>query len=73
MPGDVIELMHLKDYYPLDDSLPVALKRFYVISDCNNAAEGYSATWWPHLWRVKINPLTDSQEYKDILNQIKVD
>jgi len=72
MPGDVIELMHLKDYYPLDDSLPVALKRYYVISDCNNAAEGYSATWWPHLWRVKINPLTDSQEYKDILNQIKV-
>lgn len=73
MAGDVIELMHLKDYYPLDDSLPVALKRYYVISDCNNAAEGYSATWWPHLWRVKINPLTDSQEYKDILNQIKVD
>jgi hypothetical protein len=73
MPGDVIELMHLKDYYPLDDSLPVALKRYYVISDCNNAAEGYSATWWPHLWRVKINPLTDSQEYKDILDQIKVD
>jgi len=73
MPGDVIELMHLKDYYPLDDTLPVALKRYYVISDCNNAAEGYSVTWWPHLWRVKINPLTDSQEYKDILNQIKVD
>lgn len=73
MPGDVIELMHLKDYYPLDDSLPVALKRYYVISDCNNAAEGYSVTWWPHLWRCKINPLTDSQEYKDILNQIKVD
>lgn len=73
MSGDVIELMHLKDYYPLDDSLPVALKRYYVVSDCNNAAEGYSATWWPHLWRVKINPLTDSQEYKDILNQIKVD
>ncbi len=73
MPGDVIELMHLKDYYPLDDSLPVALKRYYVISDCNNAAEGYSASWWPHLWRCKINPLTDSQEYKDILNQIKID
>lgn len=73
MAGDVIELMHLKDYNPLDDSLPVALKRYYVISDCNNAAEGYSPTWWPHLWRVKINPLTDSQEYKDILNQIKVD
>jgi hypothetical protein len=73
MPGDVIELMHLKDYYPLDDTLPVALKRFYEISDCNNASEGFSPTWWPHLWRCKINPLTDSQEYKDILNQIKVD
>jgi hypothetical protein len=73
MPGDVIELMHLKDYYPLDNTLPVALKRYYVISDCQNAAEGYSATWWPHLWRCKINPLTDSQEYKDILNQITVD
>lgn len=73
MPGDVIELMHLKDYYPLDNSLPVALKRYYVISDCQNAAEGYSPTWWPHLWRCKINPLTDSQEFKDILEQIKID
>lgn len=73
MAGDVIELQHLKDYNPLDDTLPVALKRFYVISDCNNAAEGFSPTWWPHLWRCKINPLTDSQEYKDILEQIKVD
>ena len=73
MSGDVLELQHLKDYYPLDDSLPVALKRYYVVSDCQNAAEGFSATWWPHLWRVKLNPLTDSQEYKDILNQIKVD
>ena len=73
MSGDVIELAHLKDYNPLDDTLPVALKRYYVISDCQNAAEGYSATWWPHLWRCKINPLTDSQEYKDILNQITLD
>jgi len=73
MAGDVLELAHLKDYYPLDDTIPVALKRYFVISDCNNATEGFSATWWPHLWRCKINPLTDSQEYKDILNQIKVD
>lgn len=73
MNGDVIELMHLKDYNPLDTTLPVALKRYYVVSDCQNAAEGFSPTWWPHLWRVKINPLTDSQEYKDILDQIKVD
>lgn len=73
MNGDVLELQHLMDYYPLDDTLPVALKRFYVVSDCQNAAEGFSQTWWPHLWRVKLNPLTDSQEYKDILDNIKVD
>jgi hypothetical protein len=70
MNGDVFELPHLKDYNSLDTSVPVALKRFYVVSDCTNASEGFTPTWWPHLWRCKLNPLTDSQEYKDILNQI---
>ena len=71
--GDVLELQHLLDYNSLDNSVPVALKRFFVVSDCQYAGEGFSASWWPHLWRVKLNPLTDSQEYKDILNQIKSD
>ena len=70
MNGDVLELMHLKDYTPLDDTTPIALKRYYVVSDATRATEGYSPTWWPHIWRVKLNPLTDSQEYKDILNKI---
>lgn len=70
MNGDVLELEHLMDYETLDPSLPVALKRFFVVSDCTRAAEGYSPTWWPHLWRCKINPLVDSQEYKDILSRI---
>jgi hypothetical protein len=70
MNGDVLELPHLKDYYALDSSIPVALKRFFVVSDCTNASEGFGPSWWPHLWRCKINPLTDSQEYKDILNQL---
>ena len=68
--GDVIELPHLKDYYPLDDQTTAALKRFYVVQDVNFGAEGFSQTWWPHLWRVKLQPLVDSQEYKDILNKI---
>jgi hypothetical protein len=68
--GDVIELPHLKDYYPLDDDLPAALKRYYVVQDATRAAEGFSPTWWGHLWRVKVQPLVDSQEYKDILNNI---
>ena len=70
MSGDVIELQHKKDYYPLNADLPAALKRFYVVQDVTFAAEGFSQTWWPHLIRVKLTPLVDSQEYKDILNQI---
>jgi hypothetical protein len=68
--GDVIELMHLMDYNALDQDLPVALKRFYVCSDAQFGSEGFTPTWWPHIWRVKLNPLTDSQEYKDIINNI---
>jgi hypothetical protein len=71
MAGDVLELQHLKDYDALDGDLPAALKRYYVVGDASFASEGFSPTWWPHLWRVKLNPLVDSQEYKDILNNIK--
>lgn len=70
MSGDVIELLHLKDYDALND-IPMALKRFFIVGDCQRASEGFSPTWWPHLWRCKINPLVDSQEYKDILNKIQ--
>ena len=70
--GDVLELQHLKDYDALDQDVPAALKRYYVVSDASFASEGFSPTWWPHLWRVKLNPLVDSQEYKDILDKIKV-
>jgi hypothetical protein len=67
MPGDVIELPHLKDEYALND-FSVALKRFYVIEDINRAAEGFSPTWYPHLYRLKLKQIVDSQEYKDILD-----
>jgi hypothetical protein len=73
MVGDVMELPNLKDYYPLDDTVPAALKRYYVVNDATRAAEGFSQTWYPHLWRVKLQPLVDSQEYKDLLNNLKVD
>ncbi len=69
--GDVLEFMHLRDDHPLDDDVPAALKRYYVVGDASFAAEGFTPTWWPHLWRVKLNPLVDSQEYKDILTKIK--
>lgn len=67
LAGDVLELPHLKEFFPLDATLPAALKRYYVVQDASRAAEGYSPTWWPHLWRVKCTPLVDSQEFRDIL------
>ena len=72
MSGDVVELMHLKDYDALID-VPTALKRFFIVGDCQRASEGFTPSWWPHLWRCKINPLVDSQEYKDIISHINTD
>ena len=69
IPGDVLEMPNLKDYWPLDDAVPASLKKFYVVSEVIRAAEGYSPTWWPHLYRVKANPMVDSQEFKDILDK----
>ncbi len=67
MSGDVIEFPHMKDDFSLDKNIPIALKRFYVVEDVNRAAEGFSQTWWPHLLRLKMKTLVDSQEFKDIL------
>jgi len=69
MAGDVIELPHLADEYAYND-LQYALKRFYVIEEVTRAAEGFSVTWYPHLYRAKCKPLVDSQEYKQILDGI---
>ena len=67
MPGDVIELPHLKDEHALND-YSVALKRFYVVEDVNRAAEGFTQTWYPHLYRIKLKQIVDSQEFKEILD-----
>ena len=67
MAGDVIEFPHMKEDYSLDESIPIALKRYYVVEDVNRAAEGFSQTWWPHLLRLKMKTMVDSQEFKDII------
>lgn len=69
MVGDVIEMPHLLDYNPLKETIPTALKRFYQVTDSNYASEGFSQTWWPHLWRIKCEHLVASQEFDDILKQ----
>jgi hypothetical protein len=69
MSGDVLEFPNLKDYNPLDPTIPLPLPRYYVIQDASFAGEGFSVTWLPHLWRVKATPLVNAQEYQDIINQ----
>ncbi len=71
MAGDVLEIVHQRDYNPLDLANPMYLRKFYVVQDAARASEGYSPTWFPHLWRVKATPMPAGQEYEDILNQDK--
>ena len=72
LSGDVIELPHVKDEFALND-FDVSLPRYFVISDVGRAAEGFSPTWYPHLYRLKLTKIMDSQQYKDIFNQKVVD
>lgn len=66
--GDVLELVHQRDFNPLDLSQPTFTKKYYVVQDAARASEGYSPTWFPHLWRVKATPMPAGQEFEDILN-----
>jgi hypothetical protein len=70
--GDVIELPHLRDDFALND-YDVSLPRYYVIEDVGRASEGFSATWYPHLYRLKIKKITDAQQFADILDKPAVD
>ena len=72
MSGDVLELPHLRDEYALND-FSVAIKRFYVVQEVTRASMGFSQTWYPHILRLKCAPMTNSQEFADILNAEAVD
>lgn len=65
MPGDVLELPHLRDDLLLGED--DAVNRFFVVQEGSRPSEGFDPRWWPHLWKVKLKTITDSQEYRDIL------
>jgi hypothetical protein len=65
--GDVIEILHQRD--DLVPGTPYVVSKFYVVQEGTRPAEGYSPTWWPHLWRLKCTPMPESQEFKDILDR----
>jgi len=71
MSGDVIEICHRRDNLVLGsvDSVP----KFFVVEEGARPAEGWAPSWWNHLWRVKCNPMTDSPEFQNILNQPATD
>lgn len=66
MAGDVVELPHLLDELALDQSKQ-PIPKFYTVTDAARGSEGFSQTWYPHIWRVKLAPLNDAQEYTNIL------
>ena len=72
LSGDVIELPHLRDDFALND-FSMSLPRYYVIEDVGRASEGFSATWYPHLYRLKLKKITDAQQFADILNKPALD
>lgn len=63
--GDVLELPNLRD--PDVIGKDSGINRFYVVQDAFRAAEGYSATWQHHIWKLRVKPITDSPEFEDIL------
>ena len=72
LSGDVIEVPNLRDEFALNE-FDVSLPKYFVISDVGRAAEGFSASWYPHLYRLKLTKISDSQQYKDIFDQKVVD
>jgi len=72
LSGDVLELPHLRDQFALND-YDIALPRYYVIEDVGRASEGFSATWYPHLYRLRCKKLLDAQQFADILDKPAID
>ena len=66
VPGDVLELPNLRDTDLLDDP-SVCINRFFVVEDGYRAASGYSATWLPHIYKLRVKPLTNSPEFSKLL------
>jgi hypothetical protein len=76
--GDVLEFPHLRDDFAIDSvvdgkTISIALPRYYVVEDVGRASEGFSITWWPHLYRLKLKKITDSQQFADLLDKEVLD
>ena len=70
--GDVLELPHLRDDFALNN-FDVGMPRYYVVEDVGRASEGFSVTWYAHLYRLKLKRITDSQQFQQIFDQPALD
>ena len=70
--GDVMELPNLRDTFALNEK-DFGLPRYYVIEDVGRASEGFTPTWYPHLYRIKLKKVTDSQQFAQLFNQAALD
>lgn len=68
MSGDVLELQHLREEDFLDPDRP-AINKFYEVRDASRAAEGFDPLWWPHVWRCRLTPMQNQQEFLQIINK----
>jgi len=66
--GDVLELPHLRDDFALND-FDIGMPRYYAVEDVGRASEGFSVTWYAHLYRLKLKRITDSQQFQQIFDQ----
>lgn len=67
MNGDVLEMVHMREDTYLDENEDYAINKYYVIQDVARASSGWSPTWRAHIFRLKLTPMTDSQEFDDIM------
>ena len=65
MSGDVVEVVHRRDDQGIGTENSIS--KYYVVQEGARPADGWSPTWWNHLWRIKCTPITDSQEYAGIM------
>lgn len=66
MSGDVIELLHTRELFNLDEE-KAATNRFYVVEEAAMLGSGYGPRWDGHFWRVRMKMISDSSEFRDIL------
>ena len=71
MSGDVLELTHLRDTDLLDGG--PAVNKYFVVEDAQKSAEGYDAHWHSHIWRCRLSPMKNQQEFLDILERPATD